>query len=269
MKISIVMAYYNRRVQLLNTLASIQHSSKIKDTEVIIINDNSSEEHKIDDLSNLFDMDIKVTNIQKENRWWVCPCVPYNMGFKQATGDIVVIQNPECLHYNDILSIAEQHTKSNTYISFFCYCISRTNTFNIIEEGYNKYYHNIEKHVKPFENHITQNCADGSECGWYNHPQYRPCLYHFCGSMMREDLLEMGGFDERYAMGIAFDDDEFVQRIKRRGMKISMAGGNNLAAIHQWHEHSKYEGINVQEALNRNQILLHNVTMNETGWKVN
>ena len=49
MKISIVMAYYNRRQLLINTLQSIM-SSFIKDIEVIVVDDFSKESERIEDL---------------------------------------------------------------------------------------------------------------------------------------------------------------------------------------------------------------------------
>ena len=53
MKISIVTAYYNRRQLLINTLKSISKTSH-NDFEVIVVDDGSTEENKIDDLPNEF-----------------------------------------------------------------------------------------------------------------------------------------------------------------------------------------------------------------------
>ncbi len=55
--------------------------------------------------------------------------------------------------------------------------------------------------------------ADG-EAGWYNHSKYRPNAYHFCTAITKKNMNKLGGFDERFALGIAYDDDELIERVK-------------------------------------------------------
>ena len=115
--ISIVSAYYNRKDLLINTLESLKNS-EVKDYEYIVVDDVSSDEHRIEDLQELYP-NLKVIRINKEDKWWVNPCIPYNIGFKQIKGDIVIIQNPECKHMGDIMKEAlkitdeTQHTIKN------------------------------------------------------------------------------------------------------------------------------------------------------------
>jgi GT2 family glycosyltransferase len=75
--------------------------------------------------------------------------------------------------------------------------------------------------------------------GWYNHSVYRPVGFHFCMAMMREDLEEIGGFDERFATGIGFDDDDLVRRIKKAGMGLKIV--DDPFVIHQKHARTDYE----------------------------
>ena len=50
---------------------------------------------------------------------------------------------------------------------------------------------------------------------------------------MRDDLVELNGFDERYAYGVERDDVEFLERIKRKRMNIIFV--DSVIAIHQSH----------------------------------
>ena len=72
---------------------------------------------------------------------------------------------------------------------------------------------------------------------WYNHPIYRPVAYHFLAAIMKKDLDELNGFDERYAYGCGYDDAELIQRIKHNGMDIIIYPyENNPFIIHQYHD---------------------------------
>ena len=74
--------------------------------------------------------------------------------------------------------------------------------------------------------------------GWYNHGIYRPCAFHFCSGITRKNLIELNGFDESYANGICYDDNEFLYRINLKGLKIIFE--NDFKSIHQYHEKVNY-----------------------------
>jgi len=198
--ISIVMAYYDRQVLLKKTLDSI----KGDDFEVIIVNDGSP---KIDE-SIYPDMDIKTIDIEKK---YPNSCIPFNIGFKYAKGDIIVIQNPECMHVGDIVSEAK-HCGDN-YLSFACYSISKDTVFDE---------NNIINRVVRF---------DGDD-GWYNHHNYRPVDYHFCTAISKKNLNKLGGFDEIYKYGLAYEDNEFISRVRSNMNVIRIT---KPFVVHQWH----------------------------------
>ena len=100
---SIVMAYHNRKPLLLHTLRSIAASTQAKYTEVIIVDDGSSDDHRLEDIVDDYPFVIKLIRQETEDKWYINPCIPFNLGIKEATGDIIVIQNPECFHLGDVL----------------------------------------------------------------------------------------------------------------------------------------------------------------------
>ena len=258
--LSIVTAYHNRRDLLINTLKTI-NNSEIKDIEFIVVDDCSSDEHRVEGLVENFPF-LKVVRLEKEDKWYVNPCVVFNKGFKEAKGDVVILQNPECLYVGDVLRRASEIEKGE-YISFACYSIDQTKTNNItlLDTMDDE---NLLSIVEPNPRSVG---SDGDN-GWYNHSKFRPMGYHFCSVISKEDLVSLGGFDERYAHGIAYDDNEILVRIRRMGLNIKII--NDPFVVHQWHYSSNnYQHLNANELIRRNSNLLNYVTMRETTWKVN
>jgi GT2 family glycosyltransferase len=254
--ISIVTAYHNRKILFYNTLKTIQNSSN-KNIEVIAVDDCSNDDNRLDDLTVEFPF-LKIIRLEKENKWYINPCVPFNIGFKEAKNDVVLIQNPECLHIGDVLNKASE-IKDKEYYSFACYSINQDITSKINKVGNDS----LLELIQPEPRGVGH---DGDN-GWYNHGIYRPVRYHFTSAINRVDLLELGGFDERYAEGIAYDDNEILFRIDRMGLKTKFI--NNPFVVHQWHYSSNnYENVDAVKLIQRNRDLL-NTTMGETTWRVN
>jgi GT2 family glycosyltransferase len=238
MKISIVMTYYNRRSQLLKTLESICYFGN---PEIIIVDDGSTE--RIDDIAG-----IKLIRIELKDKWWKNTCIPYNIGFSYAKGDIIIIQNPECIHVGNILKYCKKLTSGNL-ISFGAYSLDYHLT-------YKKYDYLWLKGIIANE---PQQCQEAHH-GWYNHSIYRPVGYHFCNVITRKDLDRIGGFDERYAPGIAYEDNEFLTRIKRAGIKVSII--DDPFVIHQKHERTDYFKYAQEHSMNKK--LFNEITLKES-----
>jgi len=83
--------------------------------------------------------------------------------------------------------------------------------------------------------------------GWYNHSEYHPLALHFCSAILKADLDKIGGFDERYAHGVSFDDNAFIRTIRRRHMDVRIV--NPPYVIHQYHHHFAYDNPKVWRPL--------------------
>jgi len=234
---SIVMTAYNRQQQLDRTLESFRHHKYSSDVEVIIVDDGSYEPVT---LANLVGNEfiVRLVRINQASKCYINPCIPFNKGLRQARGDTVIIQNAECLHRDNLIEYLDLSKKilNSTYLSFACYSLNKKqssflgllefNNFNKISAG-----------------------RDGSS-GWYNHSLYRPAGYHFCAAIRRKNLVSIGYFDEAYAMGAAFDDDEFLYRV-RKNMDFRII--DRCVVLHQWH----YSGGNPHKPSHflRNRVL--------------
>jgi GT2 family glycosyltransferase len=268
MKISIVTAYYNRKPQFINTLKTIERSAMINDVELIVVDDCSAPEHSLEDIPDTFNF-VKVITLKPEDRWYTNPCVPFNKAIKAATGDIIVLQNPECLHVGDILSDIVTHLNDNNYITYGVYSLDKETTYNLYDLPYDNehIFSMIKSQITPMNN--VNYVSEGQAC-WYNHSKHRPAAYHFVAAITKTNMDKLNGFDERYSNGIGFDDDEFLHRIKMLGLRIVIH--DDPFAIHQWHysENNFFaKSGNVAEALNKNQTLFNTVTKRLTSPLVN
>lgn len=240
MRISIVMAYNNRLSQLNNTLDSIRRSKHAESAEVIIVDDASDSGQEARNITPIA-LDIKILELTKVQKTWVNPCIVYNKGFKLASNDIIVIQNPECFHCGDVLDHILNNLTEENYLSYSCW--------------------NMRKPM------LDQNIAPKSTHGnWYNHPtKGRQTAYHFLSAITKKNLDRLNGFDERYGPGYCFDDDEILARIRRMGLKVQIVPDTYVYCAHQYHEKTIVGG----EPWQRNRRLFEDVTSNETGYRAN
>lgn len=258
MKYSIVTAYYNRRTLFLNSLATIARSPHRKDLEIVVVDDASREDQRIEDLPQLFDLAINVVRVEPGEKWWRNPCIPFNIGFNQARGEIILLQNPECLHLGDIIGAVKRELQPNKYLNFACYSIDEptTHAISALDSKDSAYEKQLRSLVLPTQKRATVN--DG-ETGWYNHSQVKPSRFHFCSALLRDDLRDLGGFDERYANGTGYDDNDLLTRILRKGMQVKIV--DDPFVVHQYHGATNYSG-NL-DFLHRNMSLFNLATIKE------
>lgn len=221
--ISIVLGYLNRLEQTKKTLYSISKSINT-DIEIICVDDFSNDDNRAELLHEQFpNLKIKVINLKDyfTVKNYCNPCIAYNIGFRFATGDKIIIQNPECYHFGDIIDYVDKNLTNDNYLSFHCYSLSKEDTENFYKTG-----------EVAFNNYPA---GYPGSC-WYNHSEIRPSGYHFTSAITRKNLEELGGFDEEFAHGIGFDDDEFLARIKFKNLKIEFV--KNPLVFHLYHENS-------------------------------
>ena len=276
--VSIVMAYHNRIEQVKVTLESIS-KSKYSNIEVIIVDDGSDDFHLAKRIVHLYDFRIKVLTIDKSQKKWVNPCIAYNMGIKMASGDIIIIQNPEIVHIGDVISHIIDNIKDKTYLVYSIYSSPSfthnryfysmnnfdakyisSNFVNNIDYnnfGFNYiYYKDNYQDVKQMDrknalqhwNNIGK--IENRQCnkygiyyedstlkskGWYNHPVHNNRPLNFLSAIKRTDLNEIGGFDPIFRCGVWYDDDDFLDRIKRIFTVVNI-DDSNVYGVHLYHD---------------------------------
>ncbi|MFZ4931897.1 glycosyltransferase family 2 protein [Chryseobacterium sp. Mn2064] len=273
MKISIVTAYYNRKKLFENTLSSIVKQSEfpLQNVEVIAVDDGSDEDERLEDLTEKYPF-LRVIRLEKEDKWYFNSCIPFNIGFREAKGDIVILQNPECLHYGEVLKHTQDHITETNYISFSCFSLGIESTDNL-----NTLLENPAQLQKLMADNNVGYIGDGLDC-WYNHSVTNPKGYHFCAAITKKNLYDLGGFDERFARGIAFDDNEFLHRVHLKGLKVEII--DHPIVLHQNHyqkisyttDKNLLDDETYQKRLKlaeRNRILFELVTKSDKPWRAN
>ena len=260
MKVSIVMANYNRRKLLINSLKTIEYYNKGRDIEVIVVDDNSSKAESVIDLPDMFSIPVMIIPITKEDKNWMCCCMPFNIGFSFCTGDIIIIQNPENLHVGDIVDYAIKNIKDGIFLSFALLSFNQADTDNLYNKAISKKIYDEKRILSTIGPLVgkKEKWTDGDTC-WYNHSKHQPSGCHLISAITKNDLEDLHGFDERYGPGFAYDDMEFRERMKRKGMLIKII--DKPFAIHQRHELAKYKENNLE--FRRNGVLYTDVTLKE------
>lgn len=232
-KVSIISTYYNRKIELWRTLKTIEKST-FKDFEYVIVDDGSNSEHRIEDFLDVFKF-LRLKRVEPQDKYYYNPCIPYNMAIAMAHGDIVILQSPECMHIGDPIQYAVNNTTYGQYFVYSCYSLSQHNSLKLNYIDMNLSMNMLERELKKIIGGFTNDSCDkvGRYDSWFTHPLYRSIPYNFLSSITMKDLRELGGFDERFAEGHAFDDTDFLARIEKKKMKVNIV--ENPYCIHQFH----------------------------------
>lgn len=248
--ISIVMTTHDRIPQTLFTLDTINKSLSCHKIQVIIVDDsvkfiNSS-------LFSKYKFEINYVKINNRNKTWINPCVNYNIGFKFVKGKKIIIQNSEVCHVGDIVSYLDDKLISGTYFVFDVMNSPLDKINNEIYDLWNADLFNYKNIIDFFD---SRNIND-----WYQHYPYYSRNFHFLTAIHIDDFLKTGGFDCDFAMGISYDDDEFVYRISQvLKLKIYNVENqeNKIFGVHQYHTKILDLHENVQGLSQVNKILLN------------
>ena len=201
--ISVLMPYYDRAKQLEATLESYEAYYRDVDYEVILVEDrkNLLDDHMHDDLLDTLHRHNKIHNNLVVNTSYkgYAPGAHYNLAAKLARGDTLVLTNPEIRHTCKILPYLEGKD-----VYEVCACLALN--------------------------------ADGSVEQWYQHSAYNPRCLHFCSAISADTYAKVGGFDTDFFEGWGYDDNSFVEQVRRAGIPILQR--DDLLTHHLHHDRS-------------------------------
>lgn len=215
--ISIVMTSCNRSVQTYFTLDTISRSS-YTNVQIIIVDDSTNDPIIQTELQK-YNMHIELINIK--NKFWVNPCINYNIGFNCIRGSKVIIQNAEVCHIGDVLNYINEKVQDDEYHAFNVVALKNIDVNNLLYNIQNLTYDNYQEISKLF-------------WMWYQHPNHRNVYFHFLVALSKKTLDKIGGFDIDYALGIDYDDADFVSSMMKNNIKM-INTPETIFGIHQWH----------------------------------
>ena len=235
---SIIMPYYRRKIQLFNTIASLRdHYNSRFDWELIIVEDikNAADEAAHASLFETLEYipsHFRIKHIIAGELNWSNPAPLFNAGVQVSEGKNLVITNPECFHINNILGGLDREFELNPDVYVVCACES-AGDFTKWTLGLTDF---------KWDHHM-----------WYQHSKHRNELYHFCSSISRENYDHIGGFDDEFALGIGYDDNDFRDSIITAGIKVITR--DDLLVIHQKHSKHSTRTADYRKRLKRNKEL--------------
>jgi glycosyltransferase involved in cell wall biosynthesis len=234
-KYSIVMPYYKRVYQLSATLVSLEHHySKRDDYEVVIVTDPKNDD-RFDEVARDWASALPLAVVRgRVDRPVYNPSPFFNQGAYEATGEYIVLTSPECFHLSDVLGGLDEEFDRDPVAYVVCACDSGLRC-SIDDRDFGSF---------RYEHHM-----------WYHKSNDRNTRYHFCSAMSRSLFVAMGGFDQDYADGIAYDDDDFRDRVEHAGIRFVLR--DDLVVVHQEHDrtHETMNSAQYLSRLNRNKEL--------------
>jgi hypothetical protein len=233
MKSYIICSYRNRLNQFLYTLKTIDYHymKNERDTHVVVVDDGSDSEYRLEDVIMRFNFKITLLRLDEKYKTWLNPCVTYNIAMNTIQDahddDVVILQNPECCHKDgDLIQHAMKYITHENYHVYNCFAFNEEATQRVFQgETFNS------------DELMKQQLGM-----WYEHPIHLPRFYHFCAALSYKNLKRLNGFDNRFAQGHAYDDDEFTYRVAKLGLNRYHINSPMVYHLH----HTPYPSIQPQ-----------------------
>lgn len=247
-KYSILMPYYDRLEQLRATLWSLVcHYGRRSDVEIILVEDAKNDDAVFEAVSRFQDlstsMTIKHIRHATEVEHWTA-CSMYNRAADVASGAILLVTNPECLHLVDVLHGLDVEYDSHRDCYVVCSCA-------------------LVKRVRyDIDGQIASLRYD--QVRWLQHSVRHHRMLNYCNAVTTDRYRELGGFDERLSEGYAFGDNDFRDRIVLSGVEI--VNRDDLVTLHIQHKPvTAYMSENMMIGLHQRNKKLYTVWRDERG----
>ncbi len=223
--ISIVMTTHNRPTQTLFTLKTFSHSS-YKNIQIILVDDHPQNQFTDKDLES---HGIHINYIRIKNKFWINPCVNYNIGFRYIKGNKIIIQNSEVCHVGDVIQYVNDNLTDDIYFSFDVLSLKNLHSNKMM----------YTKKSTSYEDLYT---LKNNNRVWYQHSKTRNRNYHFLTAMTKKSFDLVKGFDFDFCLGSCWDDGEFLYKIKINNIEIVTICNEKekIMGIHQWHPRAQF-----------------------------
>lgn len=248
--ISVVTVTYNRSLQLKRGIETILRQEVLPD-ELVIVDDGSIDDTaKVADklIQYALDRGVKSQYIYLDYPQPRISCIPRNVGWKAAGGDIIVFTESECLHVGETIKQITDRLQETEMTPV------ATQVWTMGQRIYGKLSDDDFRHPGRILSHEYAQLTDNGNMNNINAPDAdfaitgsMNCVVGCLFACRKKWLEKVGGFDESF-QGHGFDDFDLFNRLAMIGHGIVHC--NDIPVIHQWHE--KNYSYNIYEAAEHN-----------------
>ena len=221
--VSIVITTFNRANLLRSTLESFMKQT-VSGYEVVVVDDGFDEETP-NLCAELWPFPLKYFRLNRApSAEYRNQAVVINYGVKQASGDIIILQNAECRHTGNVINeLVNAVTPTNVVLC----------------------------RVEPLGPDGTSGYSQGN---WADFDLAREdqALF-FCGAIYKSWFYKLRGMDEDFTLATG-EDNDFSHRLKAAGVTFRFL---NATVQHQWHP---IAGEIRPESVAKSQIMLQQKT---------
>jgi len=217
---------FNRNHLLNHTLNSIERQLplSIGKFEVLVLNEGER-----GDIDKICDRPfVRVFQTKTDSKKWRAPCIPFNIGAKLTDAEIYMITCSEIYHLNDALNPLIDATIQDKLTM-------------AIPVGWDDVV--SKKYTNP-DTQITKTKSLNTKLP-------------FLMSFWRETFLAVGGYDENFSDGVAFDDSDFITRLIKHGCVYSKTTAEVVHLYHSRFHTKANRNPEISRREERNKALYH------------
>ena len=237
MTLSIIIPSFQRSDLLFWRLTSLSKQTFPQNYEILVINDGIKDE--TEEVCKQFNnLNIRYIfsgqrNLNGEIHWRI-PCYAINIGIKQATGKFIILTCPEIFHLDNCIMSFIKELENNPKQM-------------IITKG-------KDDRDGMFLTYLKSNNENNILDYYYALPHRLMTEFPFFMGLDRQEVLNIGGYDEDFGIGYCWDDVDFVDRIKNNGNPYKTLG---FRIVHLFHPRLRYGLDNTTNLWKRNEKLYH------------
>jgi cellulose synthase/poly-beta-1,6-N-acetylglucosamine synthase-like glycosyltransferase len=212
--LSILIPVFDGRVDLLElTLQSIKRQSIMIDYEIIILNDGTKN-NQSEQLASKYNCKYIFTGQRNINNriYWRSASWPFNIGIKECTRDLLLLQEPEVYHLNNnsINQLVALHLKEENIVTHL-----------------NRVYIDDKSILQTIKDNrkITKELLAKFQNNYHAHYWYSLCI-------RKSILIEMRGISE-LMYGSCYDDGLFYDQLINKKLKFIKI--ESAEAVHLFH----------------------------------
>ena len=220
MKVSLVMGSWNRPHLLNLGLWSLIQQKINYNLEIVVCNDYLPDNTKKICEQYKDKLNIKYIFTGKRNLSgikWRSAGFALNIGVKQSIGDILILSCPEIVHLNNTIDLIVEPL---------------TNNRNIMSIGEAVFFDDTGNVLKFLEKNNTLALPIALKTEIQQDPECKMAVQMpYLMGMMKQEYLDIGGYDEDFT-GYACEDNDFVGRLKLKGLKYIKTKAEILHLYH-------------------------------------